>query len=185
MRVCFYCHGVWHKDYFREGPVEKLASKRQYLHVLCDFMSYVTKNKKCCHSSLLKFLQMCISAILKHLRFYMTWIFIIHSALTLHSALRTTTKSGRTAEGCFKIIWEGGVVETEISNKVISNLEKQLLDKYHPKSNKKIQEKFLEHNYIQQGKWKPEKRLIFKADRRFLILHCLHYHLEYCLSCFN
>lgn len=52
-----------------------------------------------------------------------------------------------------------------------SDLEKQLSDKYHPKSSKQIEDKYLERNYIQQDKLQPNT-LVFKAARRFLARAC-------------
>lgn len=67
-------------------------------------------------------------------------------------SLRKFSKSREDSRKILQIIWERGVVETQISNKVKSDLEKQLSYKYHPKSNKQIEEKYLESNYVQQEK---------------------------------
>lgn len=52
-----------------------------------------------------------------------------------------------------------------------SDLEKQLSDKYLPKSSKQIEDKYLERNYVQQEKLQPNT-LVFKATRRFLAIAC-------------
>lgn len=52
-----------------------------------------------------------------------------------------------------------------------SYLEKQLSDKYHPKSSKQIEDKYLEVNCVQQKKLQSNT-LVFKAVRRFLALVC-------------
>lgn len=72
----------------------------------------------------------------------------LHHPLYLSIPEEWVAKAGRTAERCYKIVWEVGVVETQINNEVKSVLEKQLSDKYHPKSNKQIEEKYLESNHV-------------------------------------
>lgn len=96
----------------------------------------------------------------------------LHHPLYLSMNWERVTKAGSTAERCYNIIWVGGDVGTQISNKVKLDLENQMSDKYHRKSNKQIEKRYFECNHVQQEKWKS-KTLIFKVTRRFLVLACI------------
>lgn len=41
-----------------------------------------------------------------------------------------------------------------------------MLDKYHLKSNRKIEVKYLEHSYGKQGKWKKGEEINFQSSQK-------------------
>jgi len=76
----------------------------------------------------------------------------LHHLLDLSIHYKRVEKAERRVERCYKIIWEGGILEAQINNKAKSDLEKQLSDKYLSQANKQIEDKYLESNYIHQEK---------------------------------